>query len=92
LFEQRPRTSSIRRAARKLDKGTPLLDDYEQGFPQHRRNLRNLQVKEVADTLDPRSAEMRKPSAACSVSARPKRPTLSAPSKLSSALQNLFEG
>jgi methyl-accepting chemotaxis protein len=74
----------------KLVEARKLLDDYDKAF---RRivELRNLQAKEVAEVLDPRSAEMAEALRGMLVSAR-QSGDMSASFKTSSALQNLFEG
>ena len=89
-FEQATKVVDDPARNAKLVESHKLLDDYDKAF---RRivDLRNLQAKEVANTLDPRSAEMAEALRGMLVSAR-QSGDMSASFKTSSALQNLFEG
>jgi len=90
LFEQATKDVVDPARSAQLDKAHRLLDDYDKAF-RSIVDLRNLQAKEVADTLDPRSAEMAEALRGMLVSAR-QSGDMSASFKTSSALQNLFEG
>ena len=89
-FEQATKVVDDPARNAKLVESRKLLDDYDKAF---RRivDLRNLQAKEVANTLDPRAAEMADALRGMLVSAR-QSGDMSASFKTSSALQNLFEG